>query len=92
MSNRTSRLQRPRRIRDTNLERVPEGAVLTTAEDGSVVVMNPTAAAIWELCDGDTHIEEMVTAVCALFAISVDRAREDVLRTLGELRDVGAIA
>jgi hypothetical protein len=33
----------------------------------------------------------MVTAVIALFAISPSQAREDVQRTLDELRAVGAI-
>lgn len=50
------------------------------------VRLNPTAMALWELCDGETLIEEMVVAVCDLFTIDPEQARADVETALRELR------
>jgi hypothetical protein len=48
-------------------------------------VLNPTARAIWELCDGGTRIDEMVAAICEVFAVSPSAAASDVERTLATL-------
>jgi hypothetical protein len=49
---------------------------------GSVFLLNDTALAIWELCDGETTVEEMVTAVCELCGMHRDIVVEDVDRIL----------
>lgn len=56
------------------------------------VRLNPTAMALWELCDGNTAIDEMVLAVCALFDIEPGRARADVMAALEDLRAAGLIS
>ena len=60
-------------------------------ETGSVHLLNSTALAIWDLCDGETDPEEMVTAICALSGLHRDVVAEDVERVLGEFESAGII-
>lgn len=77
---------RPRRTADRPSVKSITGAVV---EPG--VVLNPTALALWELCDGSTAIEEMVAAVSELFAIPPPQARQDVETALRQMLQTGAI-
>lgn len=85
----TSVPARPKRADFVTLVRLPDGAVVRRG--GQDVVLNPTALALWELCDGQTDVEEMVSAVCVLFAIDRERARSDVHHALSELAGAGVI-
>jgi hypothetical protein len=51
---------------------------------GTSYGLNPTARAIWELCDGATRVEEMVDAICEVFAVPPARAHEDVKTVLAQ--------
>jgi hypothetical protein len=55
-------------------------------------VMNPTARAIWELCDGETEPGEMVMAICQVFDVEPMVARIDVQAALARLADAGLIS
>src|SRR5437588_7410160 len=45
-------------------------------------VLNESALALWQLCDGDTALGEMVDAICSLCNVSEERAFSDVNETL----------
>ena len=45
-------------------------------------LLNDTALAIWELCDGETQPDEMIEAICELSGAPREMVAEDVLRTL----------
>ena len=49
---------------------------------GAVHFLNPTALAIWNLCDGQTSALEMIRAICELSGFHEDIVAEDVARTL----------
>lgn len=51
-----------------------DGHVLRRRDDGSEHLVNETALALWQLCDGSTTTEEMIEGVCALF----DAPRESI--------------
>jgi PqqD family protein of HPr-rel-A system len=51
---------------------------------GAIHLLNETALAIWQLCDGETSPEEMVVAICELCRVHREIAVEDVTRTLDE--------
>jgi PqqD family protein of HPr-rel-A system len=59
---------------------------------GSVYLLNETALAIWDLCDGQTSPEEMVTAVVELTGMHPDVVTEDVERILKEFEDAGLLS
>jgi len=57
-----------------------------------MLALNESAAALWELCDGSTTIDEMVVAICEVSSVPADRARDDVERTLVEFQRAGLLA
>ena len=59
---------------------------------GTVHMLNETAQAIWELCDGETLPEEMISAICQLFSMHRDVVTEDIERILGDLDRAGLIS
>lgn len=53
--------------------------------------LNPTAYALWVLCDGETAEAEMVDAVRTLFAIDLETATHDVTSALDRFDETGLI-
>ena len=60
-----------------------ENAVYDPTHD-AVHLLNDTALAIWDLCDGGTRPDEMVGAICQLTGLPIDVVSEDVERILTE--------
>lgn len=57
----------------------------------SLHVLNDSARAIWELCDGTTNPDEMASAISELAGLNHEEARDDVRLALGELRELGLV-
>ena len=81
----------PRRGDDLSVRHRDGGAVIVDADGHEVVSLDDTAAALWELCDGETDVEEITDAVCTVWDVDRDVARRDVRRTLAVLRDAGVL-
>lgn len=64
----------------------PDGSLRVTSDAGAQVVLNPTAAALWELLDGRTTVDEVVVAATSLFSGSPEDIRRDILTTLDTLQ------
>ncbi len=60
-------------------------------DTGAVLLLNDTALAIWDLCDGENLPQEMIDAICILCSMHEDVVREDVERVLGEFDRVGLL-
>jgi hypothetical protein len=58
---------------------------------GGAHLLNETALAIWDLCDGETTPQEMVEAICQLCGMHPDVVSEDVARILSEFEDAGLV-
>lgn len=54
-------------------------------------VLNGTALALWELCDGETTVGEMVAAVCSLFDSDEQQVRSDIEQTLQQYTAAGLL-
>lgn len=68
------------------------GTLLLFDDDGMPLgELNESAAALWELCDGETTADEMVDAVCTACPVVPDDARLDVARALDEFSRAGLI-
>jgi hypothetical protein len=60
--------------------------------DGEVAhELNPTARAVWELCDGTTTVDELVDAITQLFSVDRDVAVADVLDIVGQLEEADLV-
>lgn len=68
----------------------PDGGLLT--HDGrQVAVLNDTATAFWELCDGRTSIAEMSTAAAALFDADESTIEQGLEQAFDRLAQHGAV-
>lgn len=83
--------RRPRHLPGTRLEQREGRVIICDADHKVMLALNESAAALWELCDGGTTIEEMVMAICELSSISARQALEDVERTLSEFERAGLL-
>lgn len=59
--------------------------------DGTRHLLNDTALALWELCDGHIQPHEMVDAICALFDATPVTVAQDVARLLDEFTRLGLV-
>lgn len=87
----TVRQGRPVRKPEVWLRQAGEENAVYNPATGSVFLLNETALAIWDLCDGETSPEEMVTAVVELTGMHPDVVTEDVDRILGEFEEAGLL-
>lgn len=81
----------PLRIPDVTVEHRDDGHVLRRPGRNTAHLLNETALALWQLCDGATTPEEMAEAVAELFGLDRATARHEVRRTLEELTEVGLV-
>lgn len=87
----TMRQDRPVRRPDVWVRKTVEENVLYDPESGAVHLLNETALAIWELCDGETRADEMIEAICDLFGMHQDVVVEDVERICGDFEKASLI-
>ena len=81
----------PRHADGAVLTLTSHGPSLVSTSSGVAVALDQTALALWELCDGETTVAEMIAAVCALFAASEQTVRDDVTSVLTTLEGSGLI-
>ncbi len=65
--------------------------VVAVPDQSSTLLLNPTARAIWELCDGRTRPDEMIVAICDLFDVGRGTAQRDVTAALAAMTHVGLV-
>jgi hypothetical protein len=73
---------RPLRKEGVHVHRSGAEISLYEAGDERVHLVNASAAAIWELCDGQTEGSEMVAAICQLTGMPAEIVEEDVAHLL----------
>lgn len=59
--------------------------VLLRLQDGSYYALDEVGARIWELCDGQHSLEDIVAAVCAEFNAPSKTVTADLLEFVREL-------
>ena len=82
---------RPERKPDLWLRKTERENVVYDPATSAVHILNPTALAIWEQCDGNTTPEEMVDAICSLSGLPRDVVEEDVSRILKEFEQASIL-
>jgi pyrroloquinoline quinone biosynthesis protein D len=60
--------------------------VLLRIEDGGYYALDEVGAIIWDLCDGERPVAEIVAALCAEFDAPEEVVRGDVLEFIRDLR------
>lgn len=81
---------RPPRLRADLLRRdVEDELLLFDPRDGETLLLNPTSAAIVDLCDGESTPEQIVDEILAILPADRDVVAADVARVLQELETRG---
>ena len=75
---------RPVRRKDVWLRNTKDEIAVYNPGTGDVYLLNETALAIWDLCDGQTKPDEMMTAICDVTGLPPEVVAEDVERILLE--------
>ena len=57
----------------------------------SAHILNKTAAAVWELCDGERGLDDIAGCLCERFEVSFEEARADIEEIIGRLMKVGIL-
>lgn len=73
------------------VQRDSDRTAVFNPDTGLLHLLNSSAFAIWELCDGETSPAEMVEAIDEITGLGTDTASADVERTLRSLEDAGLI-
>lgn len=90
MTDRPTTPDRPCRRDGVRVEVDEAGSALVRGTT-QLATLNDPALAVWELCDGRTTVEEIVTAIGVLFDADPATLQRDVAATLGRFRSLGVI-
>lgn len=81
----------PRRRGDLETH-LGDGVHVLRRRDGYVEhMLNETALALWQLCDGTTTPDEMIDSVCQLFDAGRDAVAADVTAALAAMTEAGLL-
>jgi PqqD family protein of HPr-rel-A system len=84
-------LRSPTPNNDVSLQRVGQEAILHDRRNGRAHVINESAAQIWELCDGQNTLDQIVSALAAAYALSAADVRADVQDILAKFHELRVI-
>jgi PqqD family protein of HPr-rel-A system len=83
--------RKPLRYGQAWVRRGSDDTAVYNPDTGTLHLLNPSALAIWELCDGETTVGEMTIAVSELTGASLDAAESDVSAALTQLENAGLV-
>ncbi|MEX1004531.1 MAG: HPr-rel-A system PqqD family peptide chaperone [Acidimicrobiia bacterium] len=82
---------RPRRRGESWGQQDGDQTAVYSPETGMLHLLNASARAIWELCDGETGPQEMAEAINDLTGLDYADAWTDISQTLDRLAELGLI-
>jgi hypothetical protein len=82
---------RPRRRTGVRVGRVLDQTVLEIPGRSDTLSLNPSAAAIWDLCDGARGLADLTRELATRFQLPPDDMRPDVQSVIERLERVGAL-
>lgn len=82
---------RPKRKGEAWVQREGDRTAVFNSETGLLHLLNPSALAIWELCDGETTADEMAEAIAEITGLEEEVTVGDVEKALTSLEEAGLI-
>ena len=76
----------PKRRSDLNYRTIDGETVILNREEGQLHQLNPTASFIWDCCDGNSNIAEIIDRLAGAYEVEPSAARKDVEEVLLKLR------
>jgi len=81
----------PSRRRDVTIHAHDDEVVVSLPVEGSTFHMNPTAAFVWEQCDGRRTTRDIATALADDYLVAFDDALNDVEELIVWLAESGLL-
>ena len=78
--------RRPKRRQDLNYRTIDGETLILNREHGRLHQLNPTASFIWDCCDGNSKLAEIVERLAGAYEVDSNTARKDVEEILSNLR------
>jgi pyrroloquinoline quinone biosynthesis protein D len=72
-------------------QRAADTRVLLDPSDGNYFALDEVSGRIWDLCDGNRTVAEIVATLCAEYDAPRETVEADVLEFLGELLTDGLV-
>ncbi|MDI9584483.1 MAG: PqqD family protein [Acidobacteriota bacterium] len=84
-------MDKPVRRKDLLGRQVADEWMIYDASGKAVHVLNETARFVWDRCDGEHGVDDIVTEAVALYEISETEAREDILECLASFAELSIL-
>jgi hypothetical protein len=82
---------KPRQRPDYRLEKIDDELLLYHPSQTVIMYCNPSASLIWQLCDGERTIEEIISLLSAAYEQPVEAMTSEVTTTLQQFHQRQAI-
>jgi Coenzyme PQQ synthesis protein D (PqqD) len=76
----------PKRRADLTYRTIDGETVILNREEGQLHQLNPTASFIWDCCDGNSNIAEIIDRLAGAYEVEPSTARKDVAEVLLKLQ------
>lgn len=73
------------------LEQMDEDSLLFNPETATTLHLNPSSALVWQLCDGERSMAQLIAELAAQFPGQAVQIPDDVAAAVDELQRQGAI-
>jgi hypothetical protein len=87
----SSSAKMPLRKPEFRLEKMDNEILLFNPTTSNVLYLNESASVIWQLCDGQHSVEEMIKLLADVYPEAADAMRQDVQETLDLFINNGAV-
>jgi hypothetical protein len=87
----SSSAKMPLRKPEFRLEKMDNEILLFSPTTSNVLYLNESASVIWQLCDGQHSVEEMIKLLADVYPEAADAMRQDVQETLDLFINNGAV-
>ncbi|NSW56574.1 MAG: PqqD family protein [Armatimonadetes bacterium] len=84
-------MDKPVRRKDLLGRQVADEWMIYDASGKAVHVLNETARFVWDRCDGEHDVEDIVAEAVALYEVSEAEAREDILACLASFAELSIL-
>jgi Coenzyme PQQ synthesis protein D (PqqD) len=79
--------QKPKRRSNLKYRTIEGETIILNREEGQLLQLIGTASFIWDCCDGNSNISEIIDRLAGAYEVDSSTARNDVEEVLSKLRN-----
>ncbi len=83
---------KPIRNESCHMEELDDEVLLYNPANNKTLYINKSASVIWQLCNGEQSVEEIINMVQGAYPSNEEDLRKDILDTLKNLAENGAVS